>query len=72
MFKVRIIEILEKEVENAVYEKVADSGNKYDGKAQYGYIMNPIPKVVKEERDIFEQVCGDLDIVAVIKAVNRL
>lgn len=58
----------ETKVKGRVWEQGVDPENKPDG---YGYTPE-IEKVVDYSRTIFEQNRDDLDLVAVIKAVNGI
>ena len=69
-YKVRIVKIDMRTVENQEYEKIADTGNKQDGGAVYGYVNRSMEKEFEEE--ILSQEVPDIDLVAVIKAVNKI
>lgn len=72
MIKIEITKTEEIEVTEREYEKVADSGNKEDGGAVYDYV--PYKTTKKVSTTILQQEIEDdqVDIKAVIKAINKL
>lgn len=68
-----LITIKEKTIEEfteSTYEKVADTGNEKDGRSIYDYVKHPSTRTI--EREVFSQEIDDLDLVEVIKAVNKI
>jgi hypothetical protein len=72
MYKVTIEEIVEWEVPETMYVKVADSGNERDGGNVYDY--RPTGETVMRSRKetTYEQVVNDIDLKIVIAAVNGM
>ncbi len=52
------------------YEKVSDTGNMHGDGPTYGYV--PYEGFVEREVEVLSQVVDDLDLSAVIKAINNL
>lgn len=55
------------------YKKLADTGNERDGGPVHGYVE--VPDRVETEvvtTQVFEQVVEELDLLAVVRAVNGL
>lgn len=72
-YKVTIEEIRESEVDlDANYKQTAGSGNKSDGGPVYEYVVPPGKQLKRDETQIFFQEIGDLDLAAVIKAINGI
>lgn len=70
MFKVTIVEITQRDVVKQEYEKLADTKNKYDNGAVYGYVEKKATERV--ERQVLTQEVETVDVAAVIKAINNL
>jgi len=69
--RVRIDLITEMEVEGSEYHVIADTGNKYDDGAMYGYVPTGT-KIERTETKIFEQAAEVLSIQHIIAAINNL
>lgn len=65
-YRIRIVHI--QPMARLEWKQVADSGNPRDGGAQYDYV----PSEGTKEVSIYEQEVDDLDLAAVIRAVNRM
>lgn len=70
MYKVKITRVEIRKSMETEYKKIADTGNEKDGGAIYGYVENP--QEVKEEQEILSQEVSEIDLFAVIKAVNKI
>jgi hypothetical protein len=70
MYRITINKITTEEVEEKNYERIADTGNKEDGGAVYGYVPKKTTREI--ERNILSQEVEDLDIEEVIKAINKI
>jgi hypothetical protein len=70
MYKITIQKIEKVHSTETSYEKIADSGNERDGGSVYGYVEYPSEK--NAETSVFNQTVDDLDLQAVIKAVNNI
>lgn len=72
MYKITIEKIETKIINKKVYEKVADTGSKYDNGAQYGYVPAEVENT--ESITILEQRIENdkFDLAGVIKSVNSL
>jgi len=53
---------------NMEYQIISDTGGK-DGKGEYGYVTKP-DHTVSVQREVYSQVVDDLNLVAVINAIN--
>lgn len=51
------------------YVKIADTGGK-DGGSEYGWVRKPNQQI-EVQRDIYTQIVDELDLAAVISAVNK-
>jgi cell fate (sporulation/competence/biofilm development) regulator YlbF (YheA/YmcA/DUF963 family) len=71
MYQITIIKIEQVKEIRRQYQKIADSGNEHDKGAIYGYV-NMTDENVKKETKILEQTVEQLDLAAVIKAVNKI
>lgn len=70
MYKIIITKFEEVNRTRNEYVKVADSGNERDGGSVYDYVPNTT--VEKREITILEQSIENLDMPAVIKAINNI
>lgn len=70
MYQITIEKVEKKEAVGREYQKIADSGNERDGGPRYAYVEFPSQKVI--ETTILRQSVEELDLAAVIKAVNNL
>jgi len=52
------------------YKIISDTGGK-DGKSEYGYVTKP-DHTVSVELQVYTQFVEELDLIAVINAVNRM
>ena len=71
-YKISIVRVDQVDTIERKYEKVADSGNKQDGKTIYDYVTHP--GIAFHETTILTQEIREekLDIKAVIKAINGM
>lgn len=70
IYKVNITKVETVETTGREYQKISDTGNEEDNKSVYAYVS-----CIKEKEiytDIFIQECEEIDISAIIKAVNKL
>jgi predicted transcriptional regulator len=70
MYKIEITHVEQVNRQDRSYEKVADTGNERDGGPVYEYVTFDAVKNI--ERKVLEQVVDNLDLAAVIKAINGL
>lgn len=72
MYKITITKTEEVEVIEKEYQKVADTGNERDDGAVYEYVMSP--SIKQKETTVLIQSLDEeeLDLKAVVKAINRL
>ncbi len=70
MYKIVITKIEEVAVTKREYQRIADTGNKSDNGAVYGYVACEC--VQERETKVLEQGVETLDLPAVIKAVNKI
>ena len=70
MYRVLIEKIQDVDYVSREYEKLADSGNKQDGGAVYGYVECPATKT--ETTEIYVQSLDEIDLPAIIKATNKM
>lgn len=68
-FRITVTEIKQTKVVESEYQQIADSGNKRDEGAVYGYVDHEVVKDISTE--VYRQESEDLDLVAVINAVNK-
>ena len=52
------------------YQKIADTGNKSDGGAVYGYVTREVER--RDRTTVLEQEIDELDVKSVIRAINSL
>lgn len=69
-YRIRIEELTVKELVGQKYERIADTGNAKDGGPVYDYVAYPHTQEVSTL--ILDQTVSELDIVSVIKAVNKI
>jgi len=69
-YRILIKKTGEKKTTDSQYKKISDTGNEKDQGPIYGYVE--YEKTIKFETDIYDQTIDEIDINAVIKAVNRL
>ena len=70
-FKIVITETITRIEDEQEYKKLADSGNQSDGGAIFGYVLKPSVTKTKEHIVLHQEV-EDLDLIAVIKAINGI
>ena len=70
MYQVTITKIETVKSVDRSYEILADTGNERDNGRQYGYVEYPSEKSV--DTKIYNQSVEDIDLQAVIKAVNNI
>jgi len=69
-YQVTITKIEEGEGFSSTYERIADTGNERDGGPVYAYVKKPV--ISTNKNVVFEQTLEDLDVTAVIRAVNKI
>jgi hypothetical protein len=69
MFKITITEIKPVERVTTEYQKVAETGNPRDNGPAFDYV--PVTRVQDAATEVYSQTVAELDIVAVIAAVNE-
>lgn len=69
-YQVTITKIEEGEGFSSTYERIADTGNERDGGPVYAYVKKPT--INTDKKVVFEQTLEDLDVTAVIRAVNKI
>lgn len=70
MYKIKITKITEEPYTRKEYEKIADTGNKEDGKSVYGYVTTEDIREV--ENEILRQEVEEIDLKSILKAINNL
>jgi hypothetical protein len=70
MYKIEISKVEQVNVKKQSYEKVAETGNKRDSGPVFEYV--PFDTVETRETNVLTQQVEDLDLAAVIKAINKL
>ena len=70
MFKITVIETKSEVFNRREYQKISDTGNKEDNGIKYGYVNSEVTEDV--ETTLLEQNIEDIDLPAIIKAVNKI
>lgn len=71
MFKVTITEIVETRRPETKYERVSDTGNDKDDGPVYEFVPTGREEIKVTTQPIYEQVVNNLNVEAVILAVNN-
>ncbi len=70
MYEITIVKKVVVPIIKREYERVADTGNPRDNGAMYDYVDCLGERTV--ETDILKQTLEDIDLPAVIKAINKI
>jgi len=69
-YKIRITKTEVVKVKKSEYQKIAETGNEIDGKAQFGYV--PYEKQEEKDIDILSTTTEDLNINDVVNAIFKI
>lgn len=67
-FIITVVEVKHEPKKSKQWLKVADTGNKRDGKAVYDYVESDV--IERSEKELYKQEVNDIDLVSIITAVN--